>query len=36
MRTTQIALFAVIGWLPFSGVSQAEIRNVDGNTLELV
>jgi hypothetical protein len=33
MRTTQIALFAMIGWLNFSGVSQAQIRNVDGNML---
>lgn len=33
MRTTQIALFVMIGWLNFSGISQAQIRNFDGNTL---
>jgi Rap1a immunity proteins len=33
MRTTQIALFAMIAWLNFSGVSQAQIINFNGNTL---
>jgi Rap1a immunity proteins len=33
MRITQIALFTIIVWLHFPGVSHAEIRNVDGNML---
>jgi hypothetical protein len=33
MRATQFVLFAMIGWLNFSGISHAQIRNFDGNTL---